>query len=702
MGVVDEATQDGVAHRGIAYQVVPVIHRQLARYYGGSQPVPVFDHLEHVPVLLMPALFFSKLSHLQTVSGHFVHTTGKGVCMTPLPSSVSRVFPLPQVCAHHCGRIGAYASFSRPGVLPPKHSPLRGPQPGLFVRNTHSEFARHRVEILHDKEGRVSIRMLKRLAQGLFRGGTTKGKGPIKRGRHNGLPADNWDISQREKAIREIQLTSSLEINLERIKEITNDSLDVGVRRFKIGIDYADGAVVYIDGMVDSRAVEELIENLTIEVFKVRANLTEKRAIYDMAKETLIPQKDVREVHDFTGLWDGVAAGGTALLIDGVNRALTVETRGWNTRAVEEPDSETSLRGPREGFVESLRTNTSLIRRRIRTAHLRIKSLTIGSLTKTEVAYAYIKGLASDQLVEEVYFRLQKIDIDGVLESGYLEEYIEDTPLTLFPLTERTEKPDRVAAALLEGRVAIFTDGTPFALIVPTGLNALLQAPDDYYERLPIGSFLRALRFFAFAVSLILPGSYVAVVNFHHELLPTVLFMRISAAREGVPFPTAFEVMLMELLFELLREAGVRLPRAIGPAISIVGALILGDASIRAGIVSPVVVIIVALTAIASFSTPVFSLAVAARLLRFLFVALGATLGLFGIQFGLLILLTHLSSLRSFGQPYLAPFAPLIPRDLKDTLVRVWWWDMVTRPRLEGFREPKRQDRGQCPRPGED
>ncbi|HHY38853.1 MAG TPA: spore germination protein [Clostridia bacterium] len=271
------------------------------------------------------------------------------------------------------------------------------------------------------------------MAQGLFRGGTIKSKGPVKKGRRTGLLPNSWDISQREKAIQEIKLTSSLEINLETIKEITDDSLDVGVRRFKIGIDYAEGAVVYIDGMVDSRAVEELIENLTIEVFKVRANLTEKRAIYDTAKETLIPQKDVREVHDFAGLWDGVAAGGTALLIDGVNRALTVETRGWNTRAVEEPDSETSLRGPREGFVESLRTNTSLIRRRIRTAHLRIKSLTIGTLTKTEVAYAYIKGLASDQLVEEVHFRLQKIDIDGVLESGYLEEYIEDTPLDPVP-----------------------------------------------------------------------------------------------------------------------------------------------------------------------------------------------------------------------------------------------------------------------------
>ncbi|MEW6230306.1 MAG: spore germination protein, partial [Bacillota bacterium] len=288
--------------------------------------------------------------------------------------------------------------------------------------------------------------------------------------------------------------------------------------------------------------------------------------------------------------------------------------------------------------------------------------------------------------------------IDGVLESGYLEEYIEDTSFTLFPLMERTERPDRVAASLLEGRLAVFTEGTPFVLILPTQLSTLLQAPDDYYERLPIGSFIRVVRFIAFTMSVILPGFYVAVVSFHQELLPTVLLMRVTAFREGVPFPVVVEVLMMEFLFEVLREAGVRLPRAIGPAVSIVGALILGDAAIRAGLVSPAVVITVALTAIASFSAPVFSLAIAARLLRFIFIVLGGAFGLFGIQFGLLIMLTHLSALRSFGRPYLAPFAPLIARDLKDTLARVWWWRMTTRPKLDAFREPERQDEGHEPR----
>lgn len=540
--------------------------------------------------------------------------------------------------------------------------------------------------------------MLVRLIRGLLKAIKSQSTQPGRKRPEDGLFPNGLDISEREVVTGQLKLSASLETNLKNIKEATGDSVDLGIRRFRVGGSQVKGAIVYLDGMVDSRAIEQLIEDLTIELFKTRIDLADSLAVYEAAKETLVPQKSVEEVSDFAGLWDKVSMGGTGALFDGTNKALVIETRGWKTRSVEEPAAETTLRGEREGFIESLRVNTSLLRRRIRTPHLQIKSVFVGSLTKTEVAYAYIKGLASDDLVREVHDRLEKIDIDGVLESGYLEEYIEDTSFTLFPLMERTERPDRVAASLLEGKLAVFTEGTPFVLVLPTQLSTLLQAPDDYYERLPIGSFIRVVRFIAFTMSIILPGFYVAVVNFHQELLPTVLLMRIAASREGVPFPAVVEVLIMEFLFEVLREAGVRLPRAIGPAVSIVGALILGDAAIRAGLVSPAVVITVALTAIASFSAPVFSLAIAARLLRFIFIVLGGAFGLFGIQFGLLIMLTHLSALRSFGRPYLAPFAPLIARDLKDTLARVWWWRMTTRPKLDAFREPKRQGEDHEPR----
>ena len=252
---------------------------------------------------------------------------------------------------------------------------------------------------------------------------------------------------------------------------------------------------------------------------------------------------------------------------------------------------------------------------------------------------------------------------------------------------------------LLEGR-GVITEAPPFVMVVPMNFSMLLQAPDDYYEKVPIGAFIRILRFAGFAAAIILPGTYVAVITFHHELIPTELLLRLTAAKEGVPFPVVVEVFMMELVFEFLREAGIRLPRAIGPAVTIVGALVLGDAAIRAGLVSAPGLIIVAATAHATFTVPTFSFGIAARLIRFIFIILGGILGLFGIQFGLLVLLVLLSSLRSFGYAFLSPAAPLIISDWKDLYVRIWRWGEVRRPKLEGAREPIRQRRGQMPRQG--
>ena len=280
------------------------------------------------------------------------------------------------------------------------------------------------------------------------------------------------------------------------------------------------------------------------------------------------------------------------------------------------------------------------------------------------------------------------------------KEYIRDNPYSFFPDIFRTERPDRVAGAILEGRVALFTNGTPFVLVLPADLPMFLQAPDDYNELFPIGSFIRVLRFLAFLISIFLPGIYVSLLNFHPELLPIPLAITIQDAREGVPFPVVAEILFMEAAFEVLREAGIRLPRAIGSAISIVGALILGEAAIRAGLVSPGVVIIVAFTAIASFSAPVFSLAITARLLRFGMIFLGAAFGLFGIQFGLLALIIHLVSLRSFGHPYMAPYGPFILQDMKDSILRMPSWSHIKRPKLLGYREPFRQRPGQQSRTG--
>jgi spore germination protein KA len=339
------------------------------------------------------------------------------------------------------------------------------------------------------------------------------------------------------------------------------------------------------------------------------------------------------------------------------------------------------------------------LRKRIKTPNLWLEEYILGSLSRTKVGIIYIKGLASEELVQEVRQRVSRIKIDAIIGSGYIEDFIEDNPFSIFPLLFQTERPDRVAGCLLEGRVAIITENTSFVLVAPMDFTMLLQAPDDYYEKMYIGSFLRILRYFAFGISVFLPGVYVAVIVFHNELLQAQLLLRIAAAKEGVPFPVVAEVFLMEILFELLREAGIRLPRAIGPAISIVGALVLGDAAIRAGLVSPPVVIIVSLTAIASFTVPNFAFGIAARLLRFIFIFLGGAFGLFGIQFGGLLILSYMSSVRSFGYPFLAPVAPLIIQSFKDLAFRAWRWRMISRPLLLGVREPVRQPGDQQPRP---
>jgi len=513
------------------------------------------------------------------------------------------------------------------------------------------------------------------------------------------LSDDRLDISQREALEKELVLKSSLEDNLSILKSIAGPSPDFSVRNIKVGREQMKTAILHLDELSDSRKVERLIHSLCFDLLLTEASMTEKKNICTFFMERLLSVGTIRESRKISEIWDALASGYTTILFEGIDKALLCNTQGFEKRAIEEPPSETVIRGPREGFIDSIGTNISLLRRKVKTPNLWFEQYTLGSLTHTRVAIVYIKGLASEELIQEVRQRVSRIDTDGIMESGYIEEFIEDQPFTVFPLVFRTERPDRVAASLKEGRIAIITDGTPFVLIVPMDNHMLLQAPDDYYEKVPIGSFLRLVRLFAFWISILLPGTYVAVITFHHELIPTQLLLKIASSREGVPFPVVVEVFIMELVFEFLREAGIRLPRAIGPAISIVGALVLGDAAVRAGIVSPIVVMVVSFTAIASFTTPAFSLGIAARLLRFAFIILGGILGLFGIQFGFLALLAHMVSLRSFGLPYMLSAAPMVLSNWKDLYIRTWHWSSIKRPTLTGYREPVRMKQGQMPRP---
>jgi len=501
------------------------------------------------------------------------------------------------------------------------------------------------------------------------------------------------DISEREALLQEIRLVRDLEANVTALRKVAGESADLVVRGFSLG--ETGGALAFFQAVVSDAALAALIHHL-----QSGATTSDYRPRLDWVKGRLVSTAAVFEATDLADILSRMASGEAAFLLQGSAKALMVGTRSLETRAIMEPTAETSLRGPREGFIESLAVNLSLIRRRVRTPNFWVEKLEIGKLTRTAVAVIYIKGLASEELLAEVRSRLKRIDTDTILESGQVEEFIVDAPLTIFPTVLRTERPDRVASAILDGRVGILIDGTPSVLVVPTEFIMLLQSPDDYYEAAPASSVLRAFRWLAALAATFLPGTYVAVVNFHQELLPTGLLLRIAITRAGVPFPVAFEVFFMESTFELLREAGVRLPRAIGPVVSTVGALILGEAAIRAGMVSPGAVIVVAATAIASLTVPVPSAGIAGRLARFSMIGLGAIMGLFGIQLGFILICIHVVSLRSFGYPYFAPLAPLIVEDLKDAVLRAYGWQLVRRPRLVGGREPMRRRPGQRPRVG--
>jgi spore germination protein KA len=458
------------------------------------------------------------------------------------------------------------------------------------------------------------------------------------------------------------------------------------IRNFRIGEENElKLCAVYTSGLVDSDQLQDLIETLMYR-FKTNdlgnSTCSNSNSIISSLMEKSVTVGEVEKLNNFNSLTTNVLSGNTVILVEGQSIGISVSIKGFESRGVEEPQSATLIKGPRDGFTETLSTNTSLIRRRIRSSNLWFETMKIGRVTKTDVVVGYIKGIANENIIKEVQERLKRIDIDAVLESGYIEELIQDETYTPFPTVYSTERPDSVAAKLLEGRVAIFVDGSPFVMVVPSLMIEFFQAAEDYYQRADIATMLRFLRFFCFFIALLAPSFYIAVLTFHQEMLPTQLLIGIAAQREGVPFPAFIEALMMEVAFEILREAGVRMPRAVGQAMSIVGALVLGQAAVQAGIVSPAMVIVVAITAVSNFCLPSINMAISIRMIRFVMMSLAAAFGFFGVMFGLIILCIHLSGLRSFGVPYTTPAAPFILQDQKDVFFRVPWWRMFSRPRL--------------------
>jgi hypothetical protein len=498
-------------------------------------------------------------------------------------------------------------------------------------------------------------------------------------------------------------LSTDISVNAEILKRAFQNCSDIVFRPLP-GDLQSRMLIIYIDGLVDTRTLDHMVLKPAIfEGIPERLGETgpvETASLQEMIERQLIAIGQVKSVHTIREVIDFVLNSNVSILVDGIDSALVADLKGYEKRAVEEPAAEISVRGPRDGFTETLRTNTSLIRRRIKSTKLKMESITVGELTKTDIVIAYLEGIVQESVLDEVRTRIKRIEIDGILGSGYIEEFIEDLPFSPFPQIQNTERPDVVCANLLEGRVAVLVDTSPFTLIIPMTFWAGLQAAEDYYERFLYTTAVRWMRMVLLNISLLFPSLYVAVTTFHPQLIPTNLLVSIAASREGVPFPTVIEALLMEGMFEGLREAGIRLPKPVGSAVSIVGALVIGQAAVQAGIISAPMVIIVATTGISSFAIPRYNLGSAYRMLRFPILILAGVLGLFGIAIGATIILIHLVNLRSFGVPYLAPAAPQFPGNLKDIFIRAPRWSIKKRPALIAGEDKTRTGQGQQPGPG--
>ncbi|WP_338472919.1 spore germination protein [Niallia sp. XMNu-256] len=483
----------------------------------------------------------------------------------------------------------------------------------------------------------------------------------------------NIQLNKSLDSLQEIPLHSELNKNIDILKSAYKDCSDVVFREFNIGSSMK-AVLLYIDGLANTEAIDQLVL-ASLNQMKNQ----EQRVTFEIIKN----QISVTDVKDFTSINDvfkQVSIGNSIILIENETKGISIGLSKFEKRSIAEPEAEPVIRGPREGFIETVRVNTSLLRRRIRHPLLKMKQMDIGGYTETQVVVAYIEGIADNELVDEVMSRIKRIKIDGILESGYIEELIVDHPYSPFPQVLTTERPDVAASSLLEGRVVILIDGTPITLIAPCTFASLLQAPEDYYNHFYISTLIRWLRYLFLFIALLAPSAYVAILTFHQEMLPTTLLLTIAQSREQIPFPALVEAFIMEVTFEALREAGVRLPKQVGAAVSIVGALVIGQAATAAGLVSQPMVMVVAITGIASFLLPRYATGISIRILRFPIMILAGMLGLLGVMLGITSIVAHMCTLKSFGVPYFNPIAPLKMQNLKDVLIRAPWSAMETRP----------------------
>jgi spore germination protein len=517
---------------------------------------------------------------------------------------------------------------------------------------------------------------------------------------------DNKLLQKKQDKSSKTTICSYVDKNVDNLKNKMKNCADLVLREFPVGENKNVKVVItYIDGMVnrdliDFRVVEPImfygrgvlpkIEDIQKAELENSHRLNSKKdttenntiSVFEFIRDGGIATADLKEIETLEESLDAILSGDTVLFVDGYEKAFTIATKGWPNRGIQPPTTEAIIRGPADGFTETFRMNTALIRRRIRDTRLKIEQIKIGERSGTDIAIIYIDDIVNKNVLKEVQKRLNEINIDAILESGYIEQLIEDNKYCLFPQIQNTQRPDEAVGAILEGKVVILVDNTPFVLIAPATFNSFLQVSEDYYDRWITVSVLRLLRYMAFFIAIGFTALYIAIISFHPDFIPVSLLLNIAATRSGVPFPAFLEAIFMELTIEVLREAGERLPGLIGQTIGIVGGLVIGQAAVSAGIVSPIMVIIVAFTAIASFAIPNYNMTAGIRVYKFILIIAASILGFYGFVVGMLILLIQLVKQKSFGVPYLSPFVSLEAQDLKDTCVRMPLNTMGRRPSL--------------------
>lgn len=475
-----------------------------------------------------------------------------------------------------------------------------------------------------------------------------------------------------------VKLYKYLNQNAQYMKNSFNFEInsDIIIREFLLNcrnVEY-NAFIIYIDGMVSTDSINHFIlnplmlknqnntfdGNLTLKTSNqdnsISAQKIKKVNLVDYVYNSLVPQNSVNKVQDFSEIISAINSGDCALFIDTIDTCFDIDVKGFKQRSIQPPTNEVVIKGPQESFVENIRTNTSLLRRIINNENLVIESVSIGKISQTKCAICYVNNIVNNDLLNEVKYRLNNLGVDSVVSTGQLEQLIEDTDNLDIPHLLSTERPDRCAKGLLQGRVVILLNGNPYALIAPAIFKDFLTSTEDTNLKVLFANFLKVIRFVALFITLLLPGMYIAVTSFHQEILPTELLFSILAARQDVPFPIIFELLIMEFSFELIREGGLRIPSPIGSTMGIVGALILGDAAVNANIVSPILIIVVAITGLSSFAIPDFYYQFHARVYRFFFILLGYTSGFLGISLGIVTYLTLLCSIQSFGVQFTSSF----------------------------------------------